>query len=196
MGELLAHGPQRTPSGRRARLGTLLFLAVWALLFAALLGVFGYLRLRAGGWPPPGLATPPWGLPVVNSAVLIAAGLNLELARKKLLSPRRWAAKGFLLTAWTLGALFLSLQVLLWTWLIEAGVTARDGGAYAAALYGLTGFHAAHVLVGLLALGWLSVRSLLGTLTPARSMALRLWALYWRFITVAWLAIVVQLFVW
>lgn len=196
MGELLRYGPHRTRQEDTAWLGMLIFMAAWAMLFAALFFAFAFLRVRAPSWPPAGMPSPPWELPLGNTVVLLCSSITLEFARAKLFSPQRGAARAFLLLTFTLGALFLSLQVLLWVRLLDAGIAPREGGSFAAALYGLTGFHAAHVLIGLCALGWLTVRSLLGTLTPGRSLPLRLWALYWHFVGVAWVVLFLQVFAW
>ena len=53
----------------------------------------------------------------------------------------------------------------------------------------LTGFHGAHVTVGVLILLSLLVRALQGRLTRAQSLHVELAGLYWHFVDIVWIAI-------
>ena len=70
-----------------------------------------------------------------------------------------------------------------------------DGGPYPSVFYALTGLHAAHVLVGLLALGWLALRAARGALGPTHRTPLRLWTMYWHFVGAIWLILFVTVYV-
>jgi len=62
--------PLRSPRARRdttAWLGMIIFLASWAMMFAALFFAYGIVRLRAQVWPPPELPALPLRLPLVNT---------------------------------------------------------------------------------------------------------------------------------
>jgi cytochrome c oxidase subunit 3 len=93
-----------------------------------------------------------------------------------------------------LGTCFLALQAVVWTSLWSAGLHV-DGGPYPSAFYALTGLHAAHVLVGLLALAVLTLRVLGGGLARGRVTAVRLWAMYWHFVGIVWLLLYVTVYV-
>jgi heme/copper-type cytochrome/quinol oxidase subunit 3 len=92
------------------------------------------------------------------------------------------------------GLLFVALQVVLWTSLFESGLALEDG-SLAAVVYGLTGFHALHVVIGLLGLGLLVPAVVQGTLNAARNNRLRLWVMYWHFVGVVWLTMYLLIFV-
>jgi heme/copper-type cytochrome/quinol oxidase subunit 3 len=63
----------------------------------------------------------------------------------------------------------------------KAGLRLPSGGAHASSFYGLLAVHALHTLVGVLGLARLMVHVLRG---PEVRQRLRLWNLYWHFVTV------------
>jgi heme/copper-type cytochrome/quinol oxidase subunit 3 len=156
------------PAERRelaARVGVGVFLSSWAMVFAALL--FSHLLLdtqRIEQAPPL-----PIGLAGASTAVLL---LSTLVARTR---DQRWAA----LVAAASGLVFVGLQVVLWSELWARGLWPQDS-QLASSLYALTGFHAAHVVIGIGGLLWT------GLLRPR---ALRWWRMYWDFVLLAWLAI-------
>jgi heme/copper-type cytochrome/quinol oxidase subunit 3 len=185
---------QETTDGAEdtARLGMVLFLGSWAMLFASLFFAYGVLRVRQPTWPPPGTPALPTLLPLLNTAVLAWNAMALQRA---LGASRRGAAAQTVARLWEalfLGSVFLLLQVLLWTAMARAGLALSDS-SLAAVVYGLTGVHAVHVVLGLLGLAWL----LVATRTGQRKAAIRLRVCvrYWHFVFVAWLAMYLLLFV-
>jgi len=130
----------------------------------------------------------------LNTAVL---GLNAVALQRSLNAARRGQqgpALSALVAGLALGLAFLALQVVLWKNLFTSGLALEDG-SLAAVVYGLTGFHALHVLGGLVGLGLLVPAVLHGTLNAARNNRLRLWVLYWHFVGVVWLTMYLLIFV-
>jgi heme/copper-type cytochrome/quinol oxidase subunit 3 len=177
-----------------AYVGMVVFLASWAMLFASLFFAYGLVRSHAGAWPPPDLPRLPLLVPGLNTLVAGAASLTLELLGRTRppAGPRALAAG--LLGATGLGAAFLALQAAVWVGLWEAGLR-LDGGPYPSAFYALTGLHAAHVLVGVGALGWLALQAALGRLGPGQGTPLRLWTMYWHFVGAVWLLLFLTVYV-
>ncbi len=195
----LARGviPYRPAAARgedTAWLGMALFLGSWAMMFASLFFAYGVLRLRQPGWPPPGTPPLPQLLPAVNTGVLALNALALQRALGAARRGEKGQAVWGLVAGLLLGAVFVALQVVLWTSLFSSGLALEDG-SLAAVVYGLTGFHALHVLVGLLGLGLLLPAVSRGTLNAARNNRLRLWVMYWHFVGVVWLAMYLLIFV-
>jgi heme/copper-type cytochrome/quinol oxidase subunit 3 len=166
----------------------IIFLASWAMMFGSLFFSYGVLRLRLTAWPPPGAPALPLALPLLNTAVLLASSLaaerSLRLAGASLGSAlaRRWLQLALLL-----GLVFVALQLELWRSLLQGGLT-WGRGTMAGVVYGLTTFHAAHVLVGLAGLG-----AVWGGAQP-RLITWRLWTTYWHFVSVVWLVMFLVLF--
>src|SRR6185436_11750455 len=117
---------------RTALMGMAIFVASWAMLFAALFFAYGLSRLRAVSWPPGDL--PPLPLLLPGLATLVLAGSSAVLHR------------GRVLAAVLLGGAFLGLQAVVWRQMFMAGLRPQ-AGAYASYFFALTVFHALHVLV-------------------------------------------------
>jgi heme/copper-type cytochrome/quinol oxidase subunit 3 len=177
---------------RTAMLGMVLFLASWAMLFAALFFAYGVLRVRALAWPPPDLPAVPRGLPTLATGVLAAASLLVETGLRRLRAGLRGAAFGSVLGSALLGALFLALQITVWRQLWHAGLR-LEAGPYPSVIFGLTVFHGLHVAVGLAALLYVAVRLRAGAYTAVSHIPLRLWSIYLHMVGVIWAVMYVLL---
>ncbi len=192
--DVIRYRPPQARADDTAWLGMIIFLGSWAMMFGSLFFAYGVLRLRQPGWPPPGTPPLPQLLPALNTAVL---GLNTVALQRSLNAARRGQqgpALSALVAGLALGLAFLALQVVLWKNLFTSGLALEDG-SLAAVVYGLTGFHALHVLGGLAGLGLLVPAMLHGTLNAARHNRLRLWVMYWHFVGVVWLTMYLLIFV-
>jgi len=193
-GDVIRYRPPQARADDTAWLGMVIFLGSWAMMFGALFFSYGVLRVRMPSWPPPGMPPLPRFLPALNTVVL---GLNALALQRSLSAARRGqqaVALRSLLLGLLLGVAFLVLQVVLWMTLVTSGLQLQDG-SMAAVVYGLTGFHAAHVLGGLVGLGLLIPAVARGLLNAARNNRLRLWVMYWHFVGVVWLTMYLLIFV-
>jgi heme/copper-type cytochrome/quinol oxidase subunit 3 len=179
-------------SGRRSSSwwGMLLLLVTDAVLFAALLASYFYLRSNSVLWPPQGVDRPELTLSSINTALLILS----SLAMLRGVAGVRRGAVGWLRAAlglaFVLGAVFLGLQVYAFTRLPFA----PQDHAYGSIFWTLTVLHAAHVLVGLLMNLYVQLRAGYGHFGAERTQAVDNLALYWHFVVVVWLFIFVSLF--
>ncbi|RPJ66839.1 MAG: heme-copper oxidase subunit III [Acidobacteria bacterium] len=180
------HGAERT-----AHVGMAVFLGSWAMLFVALFFAYAFVRGRAPTWPPLDAPPLPRLLPGLNTLVIAASSAAVVRAVRAQELRRARSSAVALVGAAVLGAIFLTLQVAVWTDLWRQGLV-PSGGPYPSVFYAFTAFHALHVLVGLVALAWLAFR--------ARSAAhsirtdVRLWGWYWHFVGVVWAALYVTLY--
>ena len=53
--------------------------------------------------------------------------------------------------------------------------------------YTLTGFHGAHVTIGVIALIWVFVQGLRGVYTPTSHNTVEMTGLYWHFVDLVWI---------
>jgi len=123
--------------------------------------------------------------------VLAGAGLALRAA---LVEARRRAAAGAprsrrrlaaaLILTLLLGGAFLVLQAAVWVKLGGRGF-GPGAGAYASVFYALSGFHALHVLGGMVALSIAGGRALRARFAQ-RVLPLQLVAAYWDFMLAVW----------
>jgi cytochrome c oxidase subunit 3 len=147
-----------------------------------------------GGWPTagPGIKeafTPmeAWGIPAINTAILLSSGATVTWAHWGLLNNRRWQIiMGLALTV-GLGLTFLGLQA--YEYLHAA--FGLNTGIYGATFYMLTGFHGAHVTLGAIMLSVILGRVLAGHFTADSHFAFEAASWYWHFVDVVWLLLFV-----
>ena|SRR5579871_1811565 len=195
MGDVLPYRPPAAREETTAWLGMVIFLASWAMLFAAIFFAYGFVRTQLNQWPPEGLPVLPVAWPGVNTVLLAASSALLQFG---VVSIRGGAVKRLgplLVGSFLFGLAFLVSQALLWRALGAAGLKADTGGPYASVFYGLTWFHAAHVAVGLFGLAAVALRAFRGQFSAAKYLPVRLWAMYWHFVGVVWLVMFVSVFV-
>jgi cytochrome c oxidase subunit 3 len=132
-----------------------------------------------------------WGLPALNTLILLSSGATVTWAHWGLkLNNRRQLNLGLALTV-GLGLLFVALQA--WEYrhaYTELNLTLKSG-VYGSTFYILTGFHGFHVTVGAIMLAAILARSLKGHFSPHNHFAFEAVAWYWHFVDVVWLGLFV-----
>jgi heme/copper-type cytochrome/quinol oxidase subunit 3 len=173
--------------------GMALLCATEGALFACLLTAYLYLGSGSPRWPPAGFELPKLGMPVLMMVVLLASSAVLAWGERGIRSGHRARLKAGLAGSILLGIVFLALQTVEYhNKLSHFGPRTH---AYASLFYTITGFHGAHVTLGLLILGFTAVRALRGHFTSSRYQGVSNAALYWHFVDGVWVAIVVVLYV-
>lgn len=135
-----------------------------------------------------------WGLPAINTALLLTSGVTLTIAHHALLAGERNRQITFLALTVALGVIFLGLQVLEYHHAYaEMGLT-LGSGIYGSTFFMLTGFHGIHVTIGAIMLTVMTIRSIKGHLTPENHFAFEATAWYWHFVDVVWLFLFVVVY--
>ena len=130
-----------------------------------------------------------WGIPAINTLLLLSSGATVTWAHWGLKrNDRKQLIKGLILTI-ALGALFLALQGIEYGHAYSELNLKLSSGIYGATFFMLTGFHGAHVTIGLIMLTVILLRSLRGHFTPDRHFAFEGVAWYWHFVDVVWLGL-------
>ena len=176
-----------------AWIGMVLFLASWGMMFGALFFMYGGIRARAINWPPQGLPAIPLTWPLVNTFVIALSSFALQTGVWSIRKGHQTRLNWSLFCTLGLGLLFMSLQWELWTDIYAMGLM-PSSGFYGSVFYGMTWIHAAHVVIGLVALLWLCFFAIRGRYTAPRHLSLRLWAMYWHFVGVVWVIMFVTVF--
>ena len=101
-----------------------------------------------------------------------------------------WRARAGLLLTLALGTAFLVVQGVEY----HAKRFGPRTNAYASAFYTVTGFHGAHVAVGLLMLLIVSLRAFRGHFAAGRHEAVTNVSWYWHFVDVVWLVVFTSLY--
>lgn len=132
-----------------------------------------------------------WGIPAINTAILLTSGLTITVAHWAVVSHKRMLAIGFQLLTVLLGVAFLCMQVHEYTIAyLEKGLTLASG-IYGTTFFLLTGFHCLHVTIGTIALIVILWRLLKNDFTPKHHFAFEGVAWYWHFVDVVWLGLFV-----
>ncbi len=135
-----------------------------------------------------------WGLPAINTALLLSSGVTLTIAHHALLAGERNRQIIFLALTVALGVIFLGLQAFEYHHAYaEMGLT-LGSGIYGSTFFMLTGFHGFHVTIGAIMLTVMTIRSIKGHLTPENHFAFEATAWYWHFVDVVWLFLFVVVY--
>ena len=216
-----AHGGDHTPVVQlHLRYGMIMFIAsevmffvawFWAFFDVSLfpsgmytptgmqepIGITARNELTGGQWPPvpaEGFEKTfnPWGLPLVNTLILLLSGTTVTWAHHALLhDDRKGLIWGLVLTV-ALGLLFTACQVYEYT----HAAFAYSGHIYGATFYMATGFHGAHVVIGTIFLFVCLMRALAGHFSSKQHFGFEAAAWYWHFVDVVWLFLFAAIYVW
>ncbi|MEL6267176.1 MAG: cytochrome c oxidase subunit 3 [Pseudomonadota bacterium] len=149
--------------------------------------------LPVGQWPPAGIETfDPWGLPFMNTVILLLSGCTVTWAHHALIENKRKDLVLGLTVTVGLGALFTIFQAYEYSH-AEFGFT---DGIYAANFYMATGFHGFHVLVGTIFLAVCLLRARSGQFRPEKHLGFEAAAWYWHFVDVVWLFLFAGIYIW
>jgi len=130
-----------------------------------------------------------WGLPFVNTLLLLTSGVTCTWAHHGLLANHRdQLIKGLAATVF-LGLLFVGFQAMEYhEAYTEMGLT-LGSGIYGSTFFMLTGFHGFQVCVGAIMLSVVVFRSAKGHFKPEYHFAFEAAAWYWHFVDVVWLGL-------
>jgi cytochrome c oxidase subunit III len=132
-----------------------------------------------------------WGVPAINTAILLSSGVTITAAHHMLRAGKRGGLIIWLAATWILGALFLGLQAdEYYHAYTELGLR-LDTGIYGATFFMMTGFHGLHVTLGTIMLIVIWLRVLKGHFTPDHHFAFEATAWYWHFVDIVWLGLFV-----
>lgn len=168
--------------------GMRVFLVSLAMLFAATLSLVVIMWARHGrdlNFP----AIPQ--LLFFSTPILLLSSWTLQRATVAAKRDQSARVRNAILLTLVLGAAFLLIQFFAWVQLTRAGIDATPGSIAAGlggfCFYLLTALHAAHVIGGIIALTWVTVRALRLRYTAADHRGLRSFAAYWHFLDVVWI---------
>ena len=149
-----------------------------------------------GQWPSAGPAFTEafttigaWGLPAVNTALLLTSGVTITFAHWALLRNDRPKLILWLAATIILGVIFLVCQAVEYAHGINDLNLKLSTGVYGSTFYMLTGFHGFHVTVGAIMLTVIWFRCLKGHFRPDHHFAFEGVAWYWHFVDVVWLGL-------
>ncbi len=182
------HGPPEAHRSSRVEpqlLGMLLFIISEIMVFGAFFTAYFFIRVVGDNpWPAIGTELPKL-VAGFNTAILLSSSITIHWALESIKRGNRTAFKAGMLSTFFLGATFLFVQI---NEYVHIGF-APSNSAQASVFYGLTGLHGAHVFIGLLMLGMVTVRAFRGHFSPEQHRGVEIPGIYWHFVDVMWVIV-------
>jgi heme/copper-type cytochrome/quinol oxidase subunit 3 len=181
-----AHPP--TSTGLNTwKVGFWVFIGSETLFFGALISTYMVYRGQSVVGPYP-LDVFDLALTTLSTFVLLMSSLAVVLALEFLQQGRRRLALFWTMAIIVLGAGFLGFQAYEFTHFYREGLTLQ-GNLFGSTFFILTGFHGAHVTIGVVWLLFLWFDMYRGRLLPQDSLRLEIAGLYWHFVDIVWIVI-------
>ena len=207
------------------RMGMMWFIFSEIMFFAAFFGALFYTRQYAipwlngsgsgaytnvelwpafaSGWPSNGPGNiggnfqtiPTWGLPLLNTLILLSSGVTVTIAHHALREGHRNVLLIFLAFTVLLGGVFLYFQGTEYIEAYHAYNLTLGSGIYGSTFFMLTGFHGAHVTLGAIMLAVIWLRCFKGHFSRNNHFAFEAVAWYWHFVDVVWLGLFLFVYV-
>ncbi len=136
-------------------------------------------------------AMEPFGLPLINTAILLTSSVTVTIAHHSLIAGKRGTLTVFLAATFLLGFTFVYLQAHEYIHAYEHMNLKLTTGIYGSTFFMLTGFHGMHVTIGAIMLTIIWLRVVKGHFTPDKHFAFEAVAWYWHFVDVVWIALYV-----
>ncbi|MEO7664106.1 MAG: cytochrome c oxidase subunit 3 [Candidatus Limnocylindrales bacterium] len=185
---------EQDPADARSNMLLAVKLAILSeiMLFGALFAAYFVIRASSGEWPPGGgLERPELTLPGLNTLLLVSSSVTMQLAVRTAGRGDRSRLLRWLGLSLVLGLVFLFVQ----GYEFANNGFGLDAGVFGSTFYILTGFHGAHVLVGLAFIAMVTNRARVGLISADNHTALEATSYYWHFVDVVWIFLFLTLYV-
>jgi cytochrome c oxidase subunit 3 len=176
------------------KLGMWVFLLSEVMFFTSLIGAYIILRFAT----PDAFAEPNVVLNVpltaFNTFVLICSSVTMVKAFAAIEEGNQAGLKMWLIATALLGMFFLGVQAYEYYKLGSHGFLPRVEGyhaegrpLYGSTFYTMTGFHGAHVTIGVLCLWFTVLQAFRGKYTATNHGGVEIMGLYWHFVDLVWI---------
>jgi len=156
-----------------------------------------------GVWPTAGpddlggqfQTIPAFGVPFINTLILLSSGLTVTLAHHSLRNNDRTKLVIWLIATVVLGFSFVYLQIEEYKEAYQHLGLTLGSGIYGSTFFMLTGFHGMHVTLGAIMLTVIAIRSMRGHFKSDSHFGFEAVAWYWHFVDVVWLGLFIFVYV-
>ena len=176
------------------KLGMWVFLLSEIMFFSSLIGAYIILRFaHPEQWAEPNvvLNVPLTGF---NTFMLICSSVTMVKAFAAIEHGDQAGLRKWLIATIILGASFVGIQVYEYIKLahhgfvpVTANYGAEGGPLYGSTFYTMTGFHGAHVTLGVVALIFTAIKAFRGKYSAVDYGGVEIMGLYWHFVDLVWI---------
>ncbi len=146
-------------------------------------------------FPPMKGEVDPWGIPLVNTLLLVSSSFFIHWAESAMHKGERQKMISWLAATLVFGFIFLFLQAVeyrhAWTELLLT----LNSGVYGSTFYLLTGFHGMHVTLGAIMVSVVFFRALKGHFSKEDEFGFMAASWYWHFVDVVWIGLFIFVYV-
>lgn len=169
-----------------------IFLGSDCMFFAALIATYMVYRGQSlnGPYPIDIIDVP---ITTISTFVLLCSSFSMVQALSATVRNDQKAIQIWILTTAALGAVFIGFQMYEFNAFKNEGLT-LGVNLFGASFFTLTGFHGAHVTLGIIWLLGLFFAARKGRLGPATSLDVEIMGLYWHFVDIVWIVIFTLLY--
>jgi len=180
------------------KLGFILFIGSEVVFFGGFFWAFFHSSLSPSillglVWPPINIVVlNPWGIPMLNTAILLLSGFSITWVHFGIIASRYHnVITGFIITL-ILAVVFTLLQI---SEYLNAPFNFTDS-VYGSAFYSLTGLHGLHVIIGSIFIFICFIRYLKAHFTKKHHLGFEFASWYWHFVDVVWLFLYAFVYLW
>ncbi len=168
--------------------GTIVWLSSELMFFAGLFAMYFTAKAIHGEpWPPePTELNVPYAL--VFTIILVLSSVTCQLGVFEAEKGNAFGLRRWFVFTFFLGLAFVLGQFNEYRALVSDGTTISSS-TYGSMFFLTTGFHALHVIGGLLAFIYMLMRSTMGRFTPAQATAAIVVSYYWHFVDIVWVGL-------
>ncbi len=177
----LYHAPRRGT----AKIALFVVLASETIFFGTLLSAYFFLRATLSTWPLGGFSLARLAVPAANTLLLCISALTMYMGLRAVRQNRVDALKAWLVLTLLIGLIFVAGQVFEFN---RSGMKISDQ-AFGGVFFTLMGFHAMHVLAGVVMLVLLTWRTFQGDFSARRHTAIQIGTWFWYFIVAVWVVL-------
>ena len=181
---------QRRSASMNAKIALFVVLSCETFFFGTVLSAYFYLRTTVLGWP---LVHPPVSqimIPIANTLLLLLSAGPMAWVGKAIDQKKIRLAQVWLAVVLGMGLLFIGGQIFEF---VRSGMSPSDQ-AFGGVFFTLMGFHALHILAGMIMLVILVVRTHLHDFKFRRHIAVDVGAWFWYYVIGVWVVLFTALY--
>ena len=173
-----------------AKIGLFVVLGSETIFFGTLLSAYFFLRATLTSWPFGAVTFSRLLVPGANTLLLLLSALTMYLGLRAIRLNRTASLKVWLILTLATGLIFVAGQVFEFN---RSGMKVSDQ-AFGGVFFTLMGFHAVHVIAGVIMLILLTWRAFQGDFNAHRYTAIQVGAWFWYFIVAVWVVLFISLY--